>query len=808
MDLSAALAKQTSDRAQGEDPCGTPERLRLRIGGQVQGVGFRPFVHRLATDLALDGWVLNDVRGVLLEVRGTVLKLDRFRERIVSDSPPLARIDSLAIVEDDEEFPISCAPPPGFRILESATTSLPRGRVTVDSAVCVDCLAEMNDPLDRRFGYGLINCTNCGPRYSLIRDLPYDRSHTTMAGFDMCPDCAAEYSDPTNRRFHAQPTGCVNCGPRISLLDTNGDEVCVENPTRSAAGLLRAGKIIAMKGLGGYHLVVVATDSRAVRRLRERKRRDRKPFAIIVTDLAMAQRLCRMSRSEVALLQSPVSPVVIATERGLSSETGEWIAPEVAPGQHTLGVMLPNTPMQHLLAREIPMPLVMTSANVSDDPLIKDDVEVVREFGGVVDGFLIHDRPIERSVDDSVFTTAVEIGEPLVVRRARGLAPEPVVLPIPAPSEGLCCGADLKNSITLVRHETATLSQYVGDLTHSRAYDRFLSTIEDMERLLDVKPEWLAVDLHPSYLSRRYGNSRRTGGETSPRIIGVQHHHAHMASLMVEHSVADPIVGLVCDGVGYGFNGTAWGGEVLVGDLETFTRYGHIRPLRLPGGDAAAKQVGRCALSWLADSLGFEAALSHPLASRAVSAGVERTAIFAMLRSDLHCPSSTGMGRLFDATASLLGLCSFNHYEAMSGQMLESIASTSAEHPAGDGIIPLTITDHVELDTRPLARTLVAEIERGVTVGALAWLFHDAVADGLVRAAIEAAEKNGLDTVGLTGGVFCNLLLTALVRDRLERKKLKVLLHRRIPPNDGGISIGQAAVAAATLAAEKTKPCV
>ncbi|MHC4947541.1 MAG: carbamoyltransferase HypF [Planctomycetota bacterium] len=768
----------------------------LRVTGQVQGVGFRPFVYRVAHELGLAGSVWNDQRGVTIEAWGPAPRLDELERRLAAEAPALARVADvrrLGEAAGDDA-------PDGFVIRASDVAATERGRVTTDSAVCADCLREMRDPDDRRFRHALINCTNCGPRFTIVRDLPYDRSRTTMASFPMCPPCAAEYGDPADRRFHAQPTCCPACGPRLRLLDAGGTEAAGD-PVAAAATRLRAGGLLAVKGLGGYHLAADARAEPAVVRLRRGKRRDHKPFAIMVASLAHARRLVRLSDEAARLLESPVCPIVLAPRRD-----DDDLAPSVAPGCHRLGVMLPYTPLQHLLIDEPCLRdavLVMTSANFSDDPLITEDADAVGRLAGICDAFLVHDRPIERAVDDSIVLDASFGAVPF--RRARGSVPEPLPLPVAAPRPGLCAGSDLKNTVAIARGDEVITSQHIGDLGWSLAYRRFERTIEDLQRLYDVEPAWVACDLHPGYVSHAF--ARRAARARGVDLVVVQHHHAHLASLLAEHGRADPIVGLVCDGVGYGDDGSAWGGEVLVGDLAGYRRVARLRPLRLPGGDAAAKRTGRCGLSWLADALGPDAA-RHPRAAAMLPDDEERDLVRRLLADGpRRCPPSSGAGRLFDAAASLLGVCDFNHYEAMSGTVLEAAARAAGERPAGDGVMRLAASDAepdlVELDHRPLLSALLARLEGGPSpadVGPAAWLFHDALADGLARAARDAAVRHGLATVGLSGGVFCNELLTERVAGRLRDAGLEVLVHRALPPNDGGLACGQAAVAAATLA--------
>jgi hydrogenase maturation protein HypF len=788
-------------------PC-TPEtvvRRGYRVTGQVQGVGFRPFIYRLAMEMGLSGTVRNDPTGVTIDVwrdgsgGDAEAELERFAARITTDAPALACVDGVRPIELDEPRD----PEPGFRIIHSDHEPARRGRVTVDSATCPDCLREMLDPDDRRSRHPLINCTNCGPRYTIVRDLPYDRPLTTMADFPMCPTCQAEYDDPADRRFHAQPTCCPSCGPKLTLTDVDGN-VIDGDPIEQAAELLRGGGVLAVKGLGGYHLAVDACSEEAVSRLRGRKKRDHKPLAVMVPDLETARRLAVIGDGAAALMTSPVSPIVLLDRHDDTTNTDGASGPEpmrlasgVAPGLDRLGLMLPYTPIQHLLFSAGLGPLVMTSANITDEPLVKDDDEARRRLTGIADQFLLHDRPIERSVDDSV---VLGVRRPLLpIRRARGYVPGPLFLPIDVPAPGLCVGAELKNTVAIARDREAILSHHLGDLTHVMAYRWFERTIDDFQRLFDVEPTWVACDMHPAYLSRRYALkfARSRGVE----VLEIQHHHAHVAALLAEHGVIEPTIGLVCDGVGYGADGGVWGGEIFVATLADFERVGSFRPLRLPGGDAAAKETGRCAVSWLVDALGPGCLESDP-ARRIMPDDRRRRMIGRMLDADMNCPPSTGTGRLFDAAAALLGLCDYNHHEAMSGMALEAAASRSGARPPGADMIEMQRGEPFALDHRPLARALVEGLERGESTDDLAFLFHDAIADALARAARRVADATGIETVGLTGGVFCNALLTDLVIRRLTPAGMRVLTHEQVPPNDGGIALGQAAIAAARLRKE------
>ncbi len=762
-----------------------PPNLRRtwRIRGQVQGVGFRPFVYREAMELMLEGSVRNDPSGVTLVAQGPADFLDELIRRIREEAPALARVDDVTCIEEGAPEPDEGV----FRIIASDHAPAERGRVTVDAAVCEDCLREMRDEGDRRFGHALINCTNCGPRYTIVRDLPYDRPLTTMAPFPMCTPCEAEYRDPGDRRFHAQPTCCPRCGPQLRFVAQEGEPAEGPDAIAQAATTLAGGGVIGVKGLGGYHLVCEAVDDDAVARLRAGKRRDHKPFAVMVANVEAAEQLVELSPAGRRRLQDPDRPIVLATRRH-----GTAVVEGVAPGNHRLGVMLPYTPIQHLLFDAGCPPLVMTSANESDDPLITDDDEV-RRLAPFCDGFLFHDREIERAVDDGIVLDGPRGVVP--IRRARGQVPLPLALPTPAEEPGLCVGGELKNTVALVRGDQAILGQHLGDLGYALAWRRFQRTIDDLERLFDIQPAWIACDAHPGYASQQW--AQRRARELDVPLIEVQHHHAHLASLMAEHGRSEPTIGVICDGVGHGADGEAWGGEILVGDLRSCERHGRLRPLRLPGGDAAARETGRCALSWLVDRFGAAAA-DHPAAAAALADDGRRASVLTMLAAGLNCPPSSGMGRLFDAAAALLGLCDWNHHEALSGMRLESAAMASLARPSGADVVPVEPTEQglLELDTRPLLDALLA---RGEEVTEAAWLFHDALADALARAVRKVRERTGIHAVAVSGGVFCNALLTEQLVGRLADDGCDVLVHAEVPPNDGGIAYGQAAVAAARL---------
>lgn len=788
-DSGANPAKQVAS-----DP-GCVHAIELAITGQVQGVGFRPFVHRLATSMGVPGVVWNDAAGVGIRIYAAPATVELFITRLQSERPPLARIDTL------ERKATNVPAPTAFSILESAHVGRP-DRVTVDCATCDDCVRELFDSTDRRWRHALINCTNCGPRYTIVHDVPYDRATTTMARFAMCARCAAEYKDPLDRRFHAQPTCCPECGPRVRFIDHDGHEH-VGDPTAHAAAVLRAGRVLAIKGLGGYHLAVDATNHQAVALLRTRKHRDHKPFAVMVDSLATARELVDLSHAGVEAITGTQAPIVLATRRDVR-DARCVIALDVAPAMHRLGVMLAHTPIQHLLMREGFRALVMTSANASDDPLITDDAEALRRLADVADAWLVHDRAIARAVDDSVIIDGPDGLVP--IRRARGHVPSPIRLHSPAAEPGLCVGAELKSVVAVVTGDAATghqviPSQHLGDLQHALAYDRFRTTIDDLLRLFRVTPKWIARDAHPAYLSHRHAAT--LAKRLNVPLIDVQHHHAHMASVLAEHHHADHAVGVICDGVGYGDDGSAWGGEILVGDAHAVIRKGRTRPIKLPGGDAAAKDTTRCALSWLHDAMGDEAA-SHPLAARLFPRDDDRAAILAMLTRGVNAPESSGVGRLFDAAAAMIGLCTRNHYEAMSGMLLEAAAPASGSldtpHSDAGGLLPLAHrNDLIELDHRPLALRLLVGLDRAEPVPQLARLFHDALADGLSRLASRIAREAKVNTIALSGGVFCNTILAHRVRHCLESQGFRVLTHREVPPNDAGVALGQAAIACARL---------
>ncbi len=816
-------------------------RRRWRLGGQVQGVGFRPFIYRVAQQHGLGGFVCNDAAGVTIEAEGPAERVERFAAALTDQLPPLARLEAVAC---------EALPPRGdgadFVIVPSQTTGPIQAAVAVDTVVCDDCLREMLDPADRRHGYGLINCTQCGPRLSIIHRVPYDRANTTMAAFAMCGPCRREYEDPADRRFHAQPTACPTCGPRLELVSPRGVPM-PGDPIAQAAAQLSAGGVVAVKGLGGFHLAVRADDERAVARLRQLKQRDAKPFALMCGNLAEARRMVALSQWGAEALCSAAGPIVLARRRPRAA-----VADAVAPGCHRLGVMLPATPIQHLLMAALsggvcdlaqrrdgsalgalnlagldlpgggslgsrsaaPGPsgvepsgggLVMTSGNRSDEPLAIDNAEALSRLGGMCDALLWHDRPIARCVDDSVVLDMGD-GEVLPIRRARGYAPAALDLPVAAASPGLCVGGHLKNTVAVVHGGQAVVSQHLGDLEHPLAFEHFQRAAQDMQQLFAVQPRWIAHDAHPQYLSTHH--ARRLARRYGVPLVAVQHHHAHAASVLAEHGQRGPAVAVVCDGVGYGDDGTIWGGEVLLADLRGYRRMAAMEPLNLPGGDSAARDTRRCALALLHQALGDDLQ-GHPAVRRLIPDARDREMLLAMLRNGVGCVGSSAAGRVFDGVAALLGLVMRNDYEAQAALALEAAATAvsgdGSNEPATDSAsracwrIGPDRHGVQRIDLAPMVHQLLRRRERGEPVCELAMLFHQALAGALAEAAMMAAQRSGVRCVVLSGGVFCNRILTLLLTTRLERCGLDVLRHRRVPANDGGLALGQAAVAAARL---------
>ncbi len=755
-----------------------PQRARVRVAGTVQGVGFRPFVHRLASRLDLGGFVLNDNDGVVIEVEGRRRSIDDLVQRLRSEAPPLAAIDRV------ERVAISPRGERAFRIAPSADAGGAPAHVPADAATCPECLAELVDPNNRRHRYPFINCTNCGPRLTIVRGSPYDRARTTMASFEMCEACAAEYRDPANRRFDAQPNACPECGPTVALVDRAGRAVepaSEIDPVARAAAALREGRIVAVKGIGGYHLACLASDEAATAELRRRKHREDRPFAIMAPDLASVDRLVELEPDDRRLIATRARPIVVAPRRN-----GAAVAASVAPRSPELGVMLPYSPLHHLLLADATEPLVMTSGNLSDEPIAYRDEDALRRLGSIADLLLVGERPIATRVDDS----AVRLrgaGPPLMIRRSRGYVPDAIALPLSAPPL-LAVGAELKSTFCLASGRRARVSHHIGDLTGYETLVSFREGIERFERLFEIAPELVARDLHPDYLSSAVGLERE-----GVEHVAVQHHHAHLAACLAEHGESGPAIGAIYDGFGLGTDGTAWGGELLTGGLASFERAGHLLPVPLPGGDSAAREPWRMACAWLAAALDDAA---PPLPARLageVDAG-DWDAVATLAASELSA-STTSVGRLFDAVAALCGLRARSSYEGQAAAELEWAAD-----PRERGAHPLAVDEHdgrLVLDPREALREIVAELDARVAVERVAARFHNGLAESTARACALAAEGFGTGIVALSGGAFQNRLLVERTTEALGRRGLRALVPEHLPPNDGGISYGQAAVAAA-----------
>ena len=749
---------------------GVLTRARIRVEGTVQGVGFRPFVYRIASEEGLGGYVLNDVSGVVLEVEGDHGAVQRFTDRLRGDAPPLAAIER---VRSERLAPIGER---SFRILESRRSGRADPAITPDSAVCAECLVEVRDPRNRRHRYPFINCTNCGPRFTIVRSVPYDRPRTTMAGFRMCPDCQREYDDPADRRFHAQPNACPRCGPRAWL---HGVET--SDPIRLLAQMLRDGAIAAVKGIGGFHLVCDARDTAAVRELRARKHREDKPFALMVADRAAAAAHIELDDRGIEALSSAARPIVIARRRRCGS-----VADAVAPDCSELGVMLPYTPLHHLVLDDFAGPLVMTSANVSDEPIAFENDDALERLAAIADVFLLHDRDIHTRADDSVLRGGT------LIRRARGYVPGRLELPIAAPRPLLACGSRQKNTFAVARDSHVWVSQHIGDLAHHAALDAFQRGVVHFERLFRVAPEVIAHDLHPDYRSTAFAMERE-----GVELIGVQHHHAHLGACLAEHGIVTPAVAAIFDGTGYGLDGTVWGGELLVGDLVAFERVGRLWPVALPGGERAVREPWRMACSWLAAAVGESAAPTAALA-RLVD-GRWWGSVMRLAGSGLNSPPTSSIGRLFDAVAALCGLRAAVTFEGQAAILLESRADASER---GAYPLPLIRADGLlTLDARDTIRAVVADLAREVPVSRVAARFHNGLAASAAAACISIALERGIDVVVLSGGSFQNRLLLTEVGTHLRHAGLRVLVPKRLPPNDGGVSFGQAAIAAARMAA-------
>jgi hydrogenase maturation protein HypF len=796
-------------------------RKRILVQGIVQGVGFRPFVYSQALQRGLVGFVLNDSNGVTIEIEGAPVALTAFQQALADEAPPLAHINMITV----EDIPPRHEN--AFVIAHSEAQTERRTLISPDTATCADCLREIITPTDRRYRYPFTNCTNCGPRFTIIQDVPYDRDKTTMRSFPMCPTCQAEYSDPLNRRFHAQPNACPICGPQMTLqnwssLATDQKKLqgqpglAVEDgdPITQTAQQLAAGAILAIKGLGGYHLACDALNEEAVRRLRQRKRREARPFALMVPDIATARQLCEINEMEAQLLQSRRRPIVL-----LPALTDNQIAPGVAQAYTTLGLMLPYTPLHHLLLHEFaahckpgrPPALVMTSGNVSDEPIAYQDTDAHQRLSAIADGTLTHNRAIHMRCDDSVMR--IVAGGEQLFRRSRGYAPEPLSLSFALPMPLLACGPHLKNTFCLGKGQQAFLGHHIGDLENLETLLSFREGIEHFQRLFDIYPEAIAYDLHPEYLATRYAIE-----SAIPKKIAVQHHHAHIASVIAEHGLRGPVIGVAADGTGYGTDGAIWGCEIMLADLLNFERLAHLTYMPLPGGEQAVHEPWRLAAAYLAGTYGESFLdLNIPFVHNLDRA--KWHVLSQMIARNINCPQTSSLGRLFDAVAALIGLRSTVLYEGQAAIELELCAAIhegrgrglsrpvcAASDHADTLVYPFAIHKNMEHGSSPttfavfpMIRAIVNDIEQHIPIAQIARRFHRSITELFLQLCLRAHETTGLNVIALSGGVFQNRLLLEDLVAKLEACDFQVYLNRRVPPNDGGISLGQLAIAATRL---------
>jgi len=755
----------------------TTQSGHIKVFGIVQGVGFRPFIYQLAKHYELCGWVRNTSGCVEIEAEGSVPAIESFARDIESKAPPAAHIQRLEL---------EILPPrglDGFHIIESLSRLGEYQLISPDLSTCVDCQREIFDPTDRRYRYPFTNCTNCGPRFTIIKDIPYDRPLTTMHSFVMCSACQQEYYDPANRRFHAQPNACPVCGPQLKLVNAHGDELPID-PLSQTTQLLQEGNIVAIKGLGGFLLACDATNQDAVLLLRMRKQRPSRPFAVMLKSLDEVRRYCVVSSTEEALLSSPAAPIVLLRMQGLA------LAPAVAPGIGYLGVMLPYTPLHHLLMQETNRPLVMTSGNLSEEPIASDNIEAMKRLNTIADYFLLHDRDIYVRYDDSVAMCPGD--KPVLVRRARGYAPHPIKLNINSPAI-LACGAGLKSTFCLTRDNNAFLSQHIGDLENSATLASYEELVELYKGLFRISPEIIACDLHPDYLSTQY--ARDSAAHTNQELIQVQHHHAHIASLLAEHRRSEPIIGVAFDGTGLGTDGAIWGGEFLRADLNGFQRLGHLEYVPLPGGDVATNRPYRIAAAYLYYLLGEYGLITA--AKLGDIDQIELEIIKTQIDRHLNAPFTSSAGRLFDAVSAILGIRTVIDYEAQAAIELEMAATSSAI--CEEYAYPFGVTDaegNTIIRLAPLFSAIMADIDAGRHPAEIARRFHYSMATMIAGVCRELGSKTGISTVGLSGGCFQNRLFLEMTTVALAREGLGVLTHQQVPPGDGGIALGQAAVAA------------
>ena len=752
--------------------------VHINVRGVVQGVGFRPFVYQLATKYNLKGWVCNTSEDVKIELEGEVEAINKFLLDLQEQAPPRAHIEDISTTH------YSPANYENFEIRHSIAEEGKYQLISPDIATCQDCLKEILTPGDRRYHYPFTNCTNCGPRFTIIKDIPYDRPQTTMDRFQMCPECQQEYDDPLNRRFHAQPNACPKCGPKLELVDAEGNPVDSADAISATSQLLREGKIIAIKGLGGFLLACDATNQAAIDRLHQRKMRPFKPLAIMVASAEEAKKHCYISDEEEKLLTSSHSPIVLLKWKATSS-----VSPAVAPNLKYLGVMLPYTPLHHILLRETGLPLVMTSGNLSEEPIAKDNDEAVKRLKGIADYFLIHNRDIYARYDDSV--TMVERGITQLIRRARGYAPYPIHLSFKS-QQILGCGAGEKNTFCLTRDEYAFLSQHIGDMENLETMEHFEDSIALYQRLFRIEPKVIAHDLHPEYLTTKYAQELTTKSDI--RLVPVQHHHAHIVSGMVDNGLEAPVIGVAFDGTGYGSDGNIWGGEFLVADYQRFTRMGHLEYLPLPGGAIAIKKPYRIAIGYLLSLLG-EAALKQNLPFLKQVDSVEIDIIRKQMEKEINSPLTSSCGRLFDAVSALIGVRSTIEYEAQAAIELEMLAYDKVNETA---YYPVSIIEQDDLSLvklQDLFSAIIYDLQSDTTRATIAIKFHNTIAQMIRKLCQVISDKTGITQVVLSGGVFQNRLLLRKAVSLLEAGGVTVFTHQQVPCNDGGISLGQAVIA-------------
>ena len=756
------------------------------VRGVVQGVGFRPFIFRLATEGGLHGFIGNNTEGVTIEVEGEDSAVANFLTRLEREAPPMSRIDSIAVADAGLKGEDT------FRIIASAVLGQVRTGIPADSATCDDCLRELFDPTDRRYRYPFLNCTNCGPRYTITRSIPYDRPQTSMAVFPMCALCQAEYDDPLNRRFHAQPNACWDCGPQLSLTSASGETILCDDPVKACLDRVLMGDIAAIKGIGGFHLCVDATNEAAVMSLRQRKRRYGKPLAVMVKDLSVAHELCTLSEQDAKLLMHPARPIVLARAR-----EGNGIAPSVAPGIPWLGVFVPYAPLQHLLfADDRVRALVMTSANLSEEPIAIDNAEALERLGQIADIFLFHNRQILQRCDDSVMASVD--GGPQIIRRARGHVPLSIEMPVDTPPL-LAVGGHLKSVFTLARGREAYQSQHLGDLESLTTLEFFEESLQHLMRTFEISPQAVVHDLHPGYMST--GWAKQWAALHHLPLIGVQHHHAHIAACMAENGVQGPVIGLSLDGTGYGSDECIWGGEVLIAEYASFERFAHFAYVPMPGGDTAVREPWRMAAAHLR-AAGIDV-LDESILRRLGVKENEVRVLLRMMERDINAPLTSSLGRLFDAAGALILGRQTVDYEAQAAIELEGLC---VDVECSDCPYELA-TEAGDWDKReamrvisaPIWRVMLADMDRGENPALIAARFHQGIANVLIHAVGEARRATGIEVVAMSGGVMHNRRLTVLLRAGLEGRKIRVLQQRRVSPGDGGLSYGQANVAAAIL---------